>query len=179
MTDARETQRLLAPVRQATGRLSAAAVVLLALLGTACAREPAPSPSAATAIAVASPEVPTGACRLLTIAEVAAAVGAPVDAGEVTGPLESMCSWGIRDGSDRSVRLQLVPREYWEDGARQPGGESLDGVGEKAFVGPWLDDQRAGALTPAGALFVMSPLRDASLALLRLAVPRANPGERQ
>lgn len=179
MTDARETQRSLTALRQAANRLSPAGVALLVVLGTACAPEPAASGSAATATEVAAPWLATGVCQLLTSAEVAASIGSPVDAGELTSPLDSMCNWAIRDGSDRSVRLQLVPRDYWEDGARQPGGEPLDGLGEKAFVGPWLDDERAGALTPAGALFVMSPQRDASLALLRLAVPRANPGERQ
>ncbi len=44
MTDARETRRRLAALRPAAGRLSPAAVVLLALLGTACAPQPASSP---------------------------------------------------------------------------------------------------------------------------------------
>lgn len=69
--------------------------------------------------------------------------------------------------------VQIVPRDYWEDGTRQPGGEALEGIGEKAFVGPWLDDHRAGALTINGAVYVMSPSEDVSIRLLRDAVTRA------
>jgi hypothetical protein len=48
----------------------------------------------------------------------------------------------------------------------------LSGLGEEAFVAPWLNAFRAGALTPHGAIYVMTPRRDLSVALLRQAVER-------
>ena len=105
-------------------------------------------------------------CKLLTAQQVGKAVGTSVENGHTSGPLGSGCSWSIK-GQDRSVMVQVVPRDYWEDGTRQPGGEALEGIGEKAFVGPWLDDQRAGALTANGAVYVMSPSKEASITLLR------------
>jgi hypothetical protein len=105
-------------------------------------------------------------CKLLTASQVGAAVGTAVENGHTSGPLGSGCSWPIK-GQDRSVMVQVVPRDYWEDGTRQPGGVALEGIGEKAFVGPWLDDQRAGALTANGAVYVMSPSKEASITLLR------------
>lgn len=114
------------------------------------------------------------ACKLLSRDEIAKALGAAVEVGETSGPLGSACSWKIKS-QDRTVMLQFVPRKYYEDGARQPGGEALAGIGEKAFVGPWLDDQRAGALTANGAVYVMTPKKDASVALLRAVATRVPP----
>ncbi len=106
------------------------------------------------------------ACKLLSTEQIGNALGASVEAGHTAGPLGSGCSWQI-EGSDRSVMIQIVPRDYWEDGTTQPGGQVLEGIGEAAFVGPWLDDQRAGALTANGAVYVMSPSKNTSVALLR------------
>ncbi len=111
-------------------------------------------------------------CKLFTPQEIGSALGNTVEKGHVSGPLGSACSWPIA-GQDRSVMIQVVPRDYWEDGTNQPGGEPLEGIGELAFVGPWLDDQRAGALTLNGALYVMTPSKQASVALLRDLVARA------
>lgn len=110
-------------------------------------------------------------CRLFTAHQIGAALGAPVEEGYISGPLGTGCSWQIQ-GQDRSVMVQIVPRDYWEDGTHQPGSEALDGIGEQAFVGPWLDDQRAGALTANGAVYVMSPSKETSIALLRDVAPR-------
>lgn len=110
-------------------------------------------------------------CELFTAQQIGSVLGEAVEEGNTAGPLGSGCSWQIK-GQDRSVMVQVVPREYWEDGTRQPGGQALEGVGEKAFVGPWLDDQRAGALTANGAVYVMSPTKQASVALLRDVVTR-------
>jgi hypothetical protein len=105
-------------------------------------------------------------CKLFTREQIGSVLGTPVEGGHTAGPLGSGCSWQI-EGSDRSVMVQIVPREYWEDGTDQPGGEALEGIGEKAFVGPWLDEHRAGALTANDAVYVMSPSKDASVRLLR------------
>lgn len=105
-------------------------------------------------------------CRLFTAEQIGAALGASVRQGHTSGPLGSGCSWEIK-GQDRSVMVQIVPRDYWEDGTHQPGGEALENIGEQAFVGPWLDDHRAGALTVNGAVYVMSPSKETSVALLR------------
>ncbi len=111
-------------------------------------------------------------CKLFTAEQIGDALGAAVENGHTAGPLGTACSYPIKD-RDRSVMVQVVPRDYWEDGTDQPGGEALQDVGEKAFVGPWLDDHRAGALTINGAIYVMSPAKDASVRLLREAVVRA------
>jgi len=111
-------------------------------------------------------------CKLFTAREIGAALGAPVADGYTSGPLGTGCSWPIK-GQDRNVMIQVVPREYWEDGTAQPGGTALEGIGEKAFVGPWLDDWRAGALTMNGAVYVMSRSKEASVSLLRDAALRA------
>jgi hypothetical protein len=110
-------------------------------------------------------------CKLFNAQEIGAALGKPVEHGHTAGPLGSGCSWEIK-GQDRSVMVQIVPRDYWEDGTHQPGGEALEGIGEKAFVGPWLDDHRAGALTANGAVYVMSPSKEVSVRLLREAVTK-------
>ena len=113
-------------------------------------------------------------CKLLTKQQIGAALGAAIGDGYTSGPLGSGCSWPIQ-GQDRSVMVQVVPRDYWEDGTRQPGGEALEGIGEKAFVGPWLDDYRAGALTANGAVYVISPSKSASVKLLQDVATRVPP----
>lgn len=114
-------------------------------------------------------------CRLFTREEIAAAAGEPVAAGENAGPLGSGCHWMFENSDERGVMIQIVPRDYWEDGTHQPGGEALSGIGEKAFVGPFLDEHRAGALTANGAVYVVSPKREISVALLNQAAPRVPP----
>lgn len=113
-------------------------------------------------------------CKLFTKQQLSSALGAAVEDGETSGPLGSGCSWPIK-GQDGSVMVQVVPRDYWEDGTRQPGGEALEGIGEKAFVGPWIGEYRAGALTANGAVYVMCASKAASVALLRDVATRVPP----
>ncbi len=145
-------------------------VLALAVLSGACSEGP-DLDAARTELQQLSGTADSPICKLLTRQQIAAALGKPVDEGHTAGPLGSGCSWPVK-GTERSVMVQVVPRDYWEDGTRQPGGEALEGIGEKAFVGPWLDDYRAGALTAKGAVYVMSPSKAASVTLLRDVAPR-------
>lgn len=154
---------------RAYGRCTAAAIALVVAAcsqGGSDAGEISHAPDGASAAT-------SGLCKLLSRDEIAAAVGSPVADGNVAGPLGSGCQWEL--ANERSVMIQVVPRDYWEDGTNAPGGEALADIGEKAFVGPWLDDQRAGALTPNGAVYVISPSRDASVTLLRQVATRVPP----
>jgi hypothetical protein len=153
-------------------QISAAASLLWAV--SACTQDSTPVAAQALQEELTSAGTISVACKLFSRDQIAKAVGASVDAGVTSGPLGTGCSWAIR-GQDRSVMVQIVPRDYWEDGTRQPGGEALTGIGEKAFVGPWLDDQRAGALTANGAVYVMSPKKETSVVLLRDAATRVPP----
>lgn len=72
----------------------------------------------------------------------------------------------------RSVTVILVPLAEWRDGTGDPGGEPLPNLGERAFVAPWLDDQRAGARLADCGVYVLTPRRTLSVTMLRLAVAR-------
>jgi hypothetical protein len=153
-------------------QLSIAASLLWTV--SACTQDSTPAAAKALHEQLTSAGTESVACKLFSRDQIAKALGATVDAGVTSGPLGTGCSWAIR-GQDRNVMVQLVPRDYWEDGTRQPGGEALTGIGDKAFVGPWLDDQRAGALTENGAVYVMSPKKETSVVLLRDAATRVPP----
>lgn len=148
------------------------AALTLALISAGCSDKPDFAAAAGLQEQLTGDDSPI--CKLLTRQQIGTALGARVDEGRTSGPLGSGCSWPIQ-GQDRSVMVQVVPRDYWEDGTRQPGGEALEGIGEKAFVGPWIDDFRAGALTANGAVYVMSPSKTASVALLRDVATRVPP----
>lgn len=163
--------------REACGRARSGVWMLavLALSVTACSQGTGQAEAMKVRDQLTGAGAQSPACKMFTRNEIAAAYGAAVAEGETSGPLGSGCSWALKSGNYQSVMVQLVPRDYWEDGTEQPGGEALAGIGEKAFVGPWLDDHRAGALTEKGAVYVMSPKREASVALLRQAADRMPP----
>ncbi len=126
----------------------------------------ASGPTAAAAMATSK------TCKLFSRAEIAEAIGTPVSEGADWGLASMGCEWSA--GEDRAVQAIIVPDpEYWENLAGSEGGEALSGLGEEAFVAPWLGAFRAGALTPHGSVYVMSPKRDLSVSLLRKAVERA------
>ncbi len=111
-------------------------------------------------------------CKLFTRREITEALGESVGEGADWGLASMGCEWSA--GEDRAVQAIVVPDpEYWENLAKSEGGEALSGLGEESFVAPWLGSFRAGALTPQGSVYVMSPKRDLSVALLRKAVERA------
>jgi hypothetical protein len=148
-------------------------IAVLALSLTACSQGSAQTDAKKLHDQITAAGTQSPACKMFSRAEIAAAFGAAVEDGKTSGPLGSACSWDVKNSSDyESVMVQIVSRDYWEDGTQQPGGEALSGIGEKAFVGPWLGDQRAGALTDKGAVYVLSPKKEVSVALLRKAAER-------
>ena len=157
----------------------AALVALIALALTACSSTDKPAPPLAsapasttqTASAAAEPAASSKACKLFTQGEIADALGTSVGKGTNWGSGFPGCEWSA--GGDNAVQAALMPdRSYWENLAETTGGEALSGLGQEAFIAPWMGSFRAGALTPQGAVYVMSPKRDVSVTLLRTAVAR-------
>ena len=164
-------------VRHAHNHTALAVLIALALAACSSTDKPAlllasaPAAQTAPGPAAAGPASSGKACKLFTRSEIAAAIGAAVGEGTEWGSGFGGCEWSA--GDDNAVQTALMPdRNYWEDLAESQGGEALSGIGEKAFVAPWMGSFRAGALTPQGAVYVMSPKRDVSVALLRTAVAR-------
>lgn len=175
------SQSLLPPrsVESPRMRIAVLAWISVLLLSAGCSRGP-DAPQAQTAV-TAGPIAPgassplatssSNTCNLFSRAEIAEALGAPVGEGADWGMASLGCEWSA---GDRAVQAIVVPDpEYWESLAKSEGGEALSGLGEEAFVAPWLGMFRAGALTPQGSVYVMSPKRDLSVSLLRKAVERA------
>lgn len=129
-------------------------------------RELAPGQSSHGVTALANP-----ACRLLDRNEIRAALGAGAAESRTWGAGGLGCEWAV--GSGKVVQLVVVKdSQYWEDLAKADGGEALPAIAKQAFVAPWLGSFRAGALTPGGCIYVMTPRREVSVRLLRAAVHR-------
>jgi hypothetical protein len=149
-----------------------ALLAALALSLVACSQGSAQSEAKKLHDQLTAAGTESAACKMFSRAEISAALGAAVGEGYTSGPLGSACSWDVKGNDEQSVMVQIVSRDYWEDGTRAEGAEALTGIGEKAFIGPWIGDLRAGALTAKGAVYVMSPKREASIVLLRQAAER-------
>lgn len=147
-------------------------IAVMALSLTACSQGSAQNDAQKLHDQLTAAGTDSPACKMFSRKEIAAALGEAVEEGHTSGPLGTGCSWDAKDDDSRSVMVQIVPRDYFEDGTDAPGGEALTGIGEKAFVGPWINDFRAGALTDKGAIYVMTPKREVSVALLRQAATR-------
>ncbi len=149
--------------------------MLAAVVFTACTKNTDQAAAQATAEGIANTIASTSvatdkACKLFTRAEIATALGAAVEEGTNWAP--GGCEW--RAG-DTAVHITIARAEDWEPQDKSAGGESLQGIGKQAFVGPWLGDSRAGALTDSNTVYVLTPSRDVSVALLRKAVERLPP----
>lgn len=154
------------PLRCCTTAMFAAVVL------AACSRNVDQAAAKATAEGIATTMASTAvatdkACKLFSRDEIAAALGAAVEEGTNWAP--GGCEW--RAG-DTAVHITIARTQDWEPLDKSAGGESLQGIGKQAFVGPWLNDMRAGALTDTHTVYVMSPSRDVSVVLLRQAVAR-------
>lgn len=111
------------------------------------------------------------ACSLLDRNDIGATIGAGVAEGRAWGAGGLGCEWVA--GDDKVIQLVVIDdSQYWQDLATTDGGESLPAVGTQAFVAPWLGNFRAGVLTTAGCIYVMTPRREASVHLLRAAASR-------
>ena len=149
--------------------------MLAAVVLTACSKNTDQAAAKATAEGIASTMASTAvatdkACKLFSRDEIATALGAAVEEGTNWAP--GGCEW--RAG-DTAVHITVARAEDWEPLDKSAGGESLQGIGKQAFVGPWLNDMRAGALTDTNTVYVLTPSRDVSVALLRKAVERLPP----
>lgn len=111
-------------------------------------RPAGPRPSASTAppsasgpdvTAPALPSLPSGAgansgkgvCGAFSADEIGRYAKKPARAGEVSGPLNTACSWDT-DGNG-NVLIQVVPADYWEP-HNTAGHRALTGIGTEAFV---------------------------------------------
>jgi hypothetical protein len=153
------------------------AALLFTLVATACSRQPHDDAvTTAQALSDAGGGSGSVACALFTAAQVGERLGTTVSAGTPWGMTGTGCQWSSDGDDENAVQVVIVddPR-YWENLARADGGEALRGIGDQAFVAPWLGAYRAGALTPSGSIYVMTPRRDLSVALLRDALTRWPP----
>lgn len=169
-------------------------VVIAALLITGCSAEPdkpqsqsQASPEKALAEAEAHAKAITGngkqcpACTMFTPADVELMLGAPVTAGETTGPLGTMCKWSGASDPETFFEIQIIDDvHYWAKRSLDPGYEKLDGIAKEAFVVPGLFGRGfdAHALTDKQIIAVGmnggSASRDAAVAALRTVLERIN-----
>ncbi|GAA4421034.1 hypothetical protein GCM10023148_21340 [Actinokineospora soli] len=120
-------------------------------------------------------------CETLPQEEIAALAGAPVQPGQVAGPLGSACAWDFE--TTGIVLVQVMTPDYWESFANPSDSrhQELSGIGSEAFVQPGLVSGWS-----AGALFadrlvvaeVTGPTSTSGLAegVLRGVVGRLVPG---
>lgn len=73
----------------------------------------------------------TGVCGAFTDAEISGYAGQAASAGEVSGPLNTACTWDT--AGNGNVMIQIVPEDYWEP-HNTTGHRALKGIGDEAFV---------------------------------------------
>lgn len=173
--------------------LSCWAIALLVAVG--CNQNSQQQPSAATppstapqtaaaAAAQARLKAITGgntkspACALFTEQEIQLMLGAPVSAGETTGPLGTMCRWGGSADENAYFDIQLIDDvRYWAKRSGDPEYQKLDGIAKEAFVVKDFDGGYAAyALTDKQIVSIGmrggSSSRDAAVAALRTVLDR-------
>jgi hypothetical protein len=108
-------------------------------------------------------------CSLLTRAEAAAALGAPVEPGQLA---ISGCQWP-RTGGQGFVQIEIAPARYYE---KRRERVMLSGIGEEAFSYAEMGDPHAMARTPKSVVAVWTSGNSAQPAkvveLLKLVVSR-------
>lgn len=93
---------------------------------------------AAGIVGSARAESPIKACALLTKAQVAAALGVPVDPG--VQPIAAdprMCNWRESNkptGPGRNVMLTIINAKEFANIQKQPQSAAMDGIGDEAIV---------------------------------------------
>jgi hypothetical protein len=115
-----------------------------------------------------------GVCGAFTSGEIGQYVGQEASPGEVSGPLNTACTWDTPGNGN--VAIQVVPADYYLP-RKSAGYRELSGVGTRAFVetsmfGGWL----AGAQDEGKAILVdissAGITADRAVALLTAAVRR-------
>lgn len=138
---------------------------------------PAPSPSNSEPAAVAT-EVATGddgaagdgLCALFTTDEMANVLDRPVQAGEVGGPLDTLCQW-VSEDWEADVFVQRVDDpDFWDPPSGEEGYVAID-IGDEAYVAPWLDGRTAAAREGSSLYYVsIAPAPDDDEILIDLLI---------
>jgi hypothetical protein len=97
---------------------------------------------AASSAANGYARMPADPCKLLTSAQVAAALGTPVGAAESITSDNTACKWQTPKAPRQMVTLQVLPAGKVFTGRTQPGQPqtSVSGLGDEAFyreLGAW------------------------------------------
>jgi hypothetical protein len=126
--------------------------------------------------AAGSPGTADGLCSLFTVEELSAFAGVPLDPGQVTGPLDTVCNW-LGDGEGYALVQWIDDVDYWSTPDLAPGFTPLEGIGVEAFVLPERDDEWAAqALLEDGiaAVGIRGPAvnQEAAVALLETFLAR-------
>jgi hypothetical protein len=168
------------------GMCRAVVSALLLLVVSGCSGSASPqSPAALSQDAVSasgSTVKPTGNtasdyCALFTTEQIGVALGRSVKPGYVDpAKATAGCQWDAAD-SKGSVLIQALPAGMWYDLSGGTGQRSVQGIGEKAYIGPSpLGGVQAGAV--AGDTFYLvrlnpAPAADATTGLLRTFISRS------
>lgn len=114
-------------------------------------------------------------CALLTRNEATKALGAPVDVGEVAGPLGSACQWK-KTGGDGHVQVQVVRPRDWSPPKRAAEYRKLPGIGRDAYTIEELGAFVAAAVTDKNLVAVNirggTATTDTAVALLKIILSR-------
>jgi len=119
-------------------------------------------------------------CAAFTTAQVTALVGdAPFQTAE-PGMLDVPgCQWYVSSGAG-NVNLQILPGSQYGDWSGKPGATAVSGVGDSAFVGPYvLGGTMAGAQVGGTFYFLTvapAPSNDVVVAFLKQAIAQAGGG---
>jgi hypothetical protein len=114
-------------------------------------------------------------CGLVTVQDVAAALGTAVQPGEPGGPLGTACQYAGKD--DDYALIQVIDdTTYWMDPKMANGYEPIADLGLAAFSMPQRGGWRASGLTGASMAVVVLSARSATragaVALLRKVMAR-------
>lgn len=120
-------------------------------------------------------------CALFSASEIGGVVGAKLDKGEVTAPMDSACTWSQDD--ERQVSIQIVPADFYSGGSGRTGYQPITrldpGVDEAYLVTDGPAHQAWARVGERAAVVVNDDSRDPSAAhareLLTAAVTKAFP----
>ena len=147
--------------------------------GAASEARQTPAPNAKSASGSTTPEAGNTSgdyCTTFTREQIGAALGKPVKPGRVPELATDGCQWDATDAKG-TVFIQRYFAGLWNDLSTGAGQRSVQGIGEKAYIGPSpLGGVQAGAV--AGDSFYLvridpAPADDAVTGLLRTFVTRS------
>jgi hypothetical protein len=168
------------------GMCRAIVSALLLLVASGCSGSASPKSPAAlakdAANASGSRVKPTGNtasdyCALFTTEQIGAALGKSVKPGYLDpAKATAGCQWDAAD-SRGSVLIQVLPAGMWYDLSGGTGQRAVQGIGEKAYIGPAaLGGVQAGAVAGDSFYLVLlnpAPAADATTGLLRTFISRS------